>query len=410
MIIGLELQGLAPTLAGLKQVQAAVAAMQKGLASAKAGGVVIQNATINVLTITGGTITINHRGGGGGAPRAPKPIKLPPTFMDKLKTLLLSSRFGSGGLMPLVSKAVDLLGFEAVAAAAGLKMLWGVADGAAESLTKFKDQMVVSGGSGQEVGRLSALGNVAGVFDMAAAARQLSEKIQSGGAAQGMAANHGMFDYGGDAFGPMDKSKNLHKALDFIFTGPQKEAERFARVMGLEAFVKMRDLSQQTRDALMQAADANAAAHGPAATKNAMEFNAQMEMLKMNFDSLTTNLGDSMLPEFSGLLSVFSAVVKAVNDVYLHVKPLIDFTNSLSLSGSYKKLSDAWDQAFPDKSADDTVTKDHTDAMKDHTTAMRGMFGGGDNARKALPGAWQQNGGQSDNWLGSAAGLGSMGT
>jgi hypothetical protein len=405
MVVGIELQGLTPAISGLKQLQANIAALQGSAKGARQGSILIQNATITAINVQNATI---NQGTGRGGTRTPKP---PPAFMDKFKSLLMSSRFGSSGMMPLVSKAVDLLGFEAVAAAAAVKLLWGAATAAAESLTQFKDSMVVSGGSAQEVGQLKSFGDVAGVSDMAAAARALSEKIQSGGPAMGIAANHGIYDWGGDAFGPMNKAKNLQKALEFIFTGPKLEAERFARVMHLEAFIKMRDLSQQTRDNLAEAGRASAMAHSTSATKNALEFDAAMSILGTNFDTLKTLVGDSVLPEFTAAIRVIGGLASGFNSLYSAVKPLLDQILALGHRDAVpndfaKKLLPGM---FGDKDKTDDVTKDHTDAMRDHTTAMRGLFGGGENARRALPGAYQQNGGQSDNWLGNASGLGSMG-
>jgi hypothetical protein len=461
MVIGIELKGLTPAISGLKQLQANIAALQASVKGAKAGGVYIQSATIAAINVQNATINQGTgRGGSGGGsgsggkgsgvPKVPplpswaipltqgqkaaqkmqaataagntaaadywkSKIPVPPDFGTRLRTMLLSSRFGANGLMPLVSKTVDLLGVEAVIAAAGVKLLWGAATSAAESLTKFKDAMVVSGGSAQEVGQLKSFGDVAGVSDMAAAARQLSEKISSGGPAMGIAANKGIFDIGGAAFGKLDQARQLQKAIAVILDPKvsNEEAMRFARVLGLEPFVKMRDLSEQTKENLAEAGRASAMAHSTSATKNALEFDAAMSILGTNFDSMKTLVGDSVLPIFTAAIRVIGGLASGVNTLYSAVKPLVDQILSLghrdaSPNNFAKKLLPGM-FGDADKDKTDEVTKDHTDAMKDHTSAMRGLFGGGENARRALPGAYQQNGGQADNWLGNAAGLGSMG-
>ena len=88
MVIGLELQNLQTVLAGLKQVSSAVSAINGTITKgAKAGGVMIQSATINTLMITGGNIIINQRGGvgggGGGRGSSPRIARTPPTFFEK---------------------------------------------------------------------------------------------------------------------------------------------------------------------------------------------------------------------------------------------------------------------------------------------------------------------------------------
>jgi len=341
----------------------------------------------------------------------PQRPSLPSQIMDVFR----SSRFGMGGggvsLMPLVGKVMDLLGPAVTGAVAGFTAVMQAAQSAAESLTNFKDAMVTSGGSAGEVGRLNALGGAAGIADMSGMSRQFAEKIATDGAAAAFARTAGIYDHNG-AYSEMDKATNLQKALDHLVNLPHTqqgdmEAARFARVEGLEAALKLRDISRETYENLKRAGEVNAAAHGVKETRDAAEFNAQLSMMKTNFDTLNTDIGSMFLPSFSGVIGLFNDFAKPLHDAYIGLKPIIDLTQRLSGLGLLGSLHDgiqATRRAMEDKSG---AEKEHTEAMKEHARALRsGISGGGERARGAVPAAW--GGSNAPNWKGQARMLGAF--
>ena len=420
MVIGLELQNLQTVLAGLKQVSSAVSAINGTITKgAKAGGVMIQSATINTLMITGGNIIINQRGGvgggGGGRGSSPRIARTPPTFFEKFKTLLMSSRVdSSGNLMPLVGKVMGLLGPEVLLAAAAIKMMADVAMAAAESLTKFRDSMITSGGNAGEVGRLNAIGGAAGINDMAGLSREVADRLATNGQAAAFGTQAGVHDFGG-AYSSLDKAKNLEKMIDHIVNIPHTmagnaEAARFARVTGLESAMKLRDISKETYENLKKVGMANAAAHSESAIKGAAEFNAEMSMLSTNFDTLVTTLGGSFLPVFTDAIAMFNDILPVITSFVNRFKPLIDLLMMATPEGFLAAIHRAIVafQKITGGNTDENAARDrHTEAMNAHASALRsGTFGGGERARGAVPSAW--GGMNAKNWSGEAAKLGAF--
>lgn len=433
MIIGLELQNLQTVLAGLKQVAAAVGAIQGIInKAAKNGGVFIQNATISSLAITGSNVTINAR---LGAPRAPrKPPKPPATFTDKLKALLMSSRFGSNGLMPLVSKAVDLLGFEAVAAAAAIKLMWMAANDAAEALNSFRGAGYTSGGSGSEVAGLQSYGSVLGrsVQDMADLSRALNKEITSSGVAMGF-ANKAGFKFNFEPFGSQDFAGNLLKNIkairDVDRTMGRQNALQILNAIGpaAESLKPFLDITDNVLSDMERAKALTQSVNNPGVSQDALVFSAQLGILKQNFESLGVSLGGRLIPFFTVVLEYTNSLVIGLTNLSESLKfldfPLRGFVLILqsiydlfnadtdkigkSLIDDLKKFLNP-DYASASDPHVDALNR-NTDATNANTSAMTGMFGGGPNGQRALPRAWVGNGGQSDNFIGHAQSLGAMG-
>lgn len=431
MVIGLELQNLQTVLAGLKQVSSAVSAINGTITKgAKAGGILIQSATINTLLITGGNITINQRGGGGGRGSSPRSVRTPPTFFEKFKSMLMSSRFGSGGLMPLVSKAVDLLGFEAVAAATAIKFLWMAANEAADNLREFRGAGYTSGGTGSEVAGLQTYGSVLGksVQDMADLSRSLNREISSNGVAMGFANNIGMkFNF--EPFGQQDMAKNLLDNIKAI-RAADKQIGRTATVQALraigaagEALIPMLDIPEKMIADMQRAQALSETVNSPRAIQEATEFNTQLGILGQNFSTLKTALGSGILPVVTVLTEWFNILMVGLI-LFAHVANMIptplkmitaalqilyDMLNGSGFKAILDDLRKAIDPNFVAKDKNTDALNAATDATNANTSAIRGMIGGGENARRALPAAYQQNGGQSNNWIGNAQSLGGMG-
>lgn len=333
-----------------------------------------------------------------------------PSFFDKLKGVITSSRFGAGGLMPLVGKTLDLLGVEAVAAAAAVKLLWDAAVNAAQSLTEFRQSMLTSGGSASETGRLGTIGRITGVDDPAGLSRSLSDALKDNGAGSAAGSRLNIKDYGNGLSGPTDKAANLLRVLDTIgdrnVIKSDQEAIRLARALHVEQVLIYRDVSDTTKEMGRQAALASTVAHGQGAGKDAAEFNAQMGIMSTWFDTLATGIGSSFLPQATGAVELFGDIAHGLHNIYTFAKPLIDLTNNLSPLALYKRLHDA--AAAADAQLNKDATDRNTEALNKNTDAAlkQGTYGGGANARGAVPAAW--GGANSRNWDGQARALGSM--
>ena len=240
MVIGLELKNEQAVVAGLRRVQQAVQALSPAWVSAENG------ASKYVKQIR----AISSQASAMKSATAALP-KLP-----NLPSIGGGGRSGSA-IGPAMSQVASSLGMAGVAAeiaelanpvtavVAGMTALVAVARAAAESLTQFKDAMVTSGGSAQQVAGLKLYGNVAGVSDTAAQARDLADRLASNGQAAAFGHQAGIHDYGG-AYSDLNKASNLQKAIDHILSPRTSDiaAARFARVEGLESYVKMRGLSE----------------------------------------------------------------------------------------------------------------------------------------------------------------------
>lgn len=354
------------------------------------------------------------------------------SLMKRLGSVLSSSRFSVGGggggpsLMPLVGQTLKAIGPEIEAvlgvgaemlagpigiAVAAIALMSQMANAAAESLTAFKDSMVTSGGSGSEVAKLNAYGAAAGVSDTAGLSRQLADKLAGNGQAAAFGQQAGIHDFGG-AYSDLDKAKNLQKAIDYMLDPRTSDVQalRFARVEGLEAFVKMRGISADTLQNLDAAAALNDRAHSPQDMKNAAEFNAQLAIASTNFDTITTSLGSSFIPLFTDAIALFNDFAPGINSTIIALKPLIDLLLSVTPAGMLATLHkeiEAMRKMMDGGNDKKQAEQEHTEALKEHAAALKnGTYGGGNRARGALPAAW--GGSNAKNWDSEARKLGAL--
>lgn len=303
--------------------------------------------------------------------------------------------------MPLVGQALKLLGPEfaslsgpIAALVTPVVALTGAANAAAAALTEFRASMITSGGTAMETAQLKGLGAAAGVSDMASLSRQLSDKIKNDGPSSAAAHNAGVYDYGNAMSGPTDKAKNLLKVIDYIMDKNTSlaEAQRTARQLDLEAFLPLRDLSEQMKQNFKDTEALAAASNTPELQRQTAEYNAALGRLGIAFDTFKLKLGSRFLPIMTQLAD---AAANALD----------------RLSRLFDQLSEWWDKQMgvPHKQqkAQEDALKDHTAAMREHAQALRaGVYGGGERARGAMPSAW--GGSNARNWTGQTAALGAF--
>ena len=397
MVIALELRNLQTVLSGLNRVQAAVRNLESK------------------------TATQSKDMWGEHAQFQTQIQKTVPKISAPKMPALPGAGTGKGGAPGLGSMLADLLPIAELAelanpvtaAIAAITGMVEATNAAAASLTAFREAMITSGGTAAETGRLSAYGAAVGVSNTASLARDLAERLASNGAAAGYGHDARISD-NSSASSALDKASNLQRAIDHIVNLPhtqagEQAAARFARVENLEMFLKLRDLSAQTRANLDDAARMSALAHNSEATKAAAEFNAQTALLSTNFDTISTSLGAALLPTMTDAVKLFNQLAPALNSAVIGLTPLIKLLVMATPIGALAELSrviDMINKALENKPHTDAIDR-NTKAHEDNTAALKGgVYGGGDRARGALPTAW--GGANFKNWNGLPATLGAF--
>jgi len=334
-----------------------------------------------------------------------------PSFVDKIKDVIMTSRVGGGGgLMPLAGKALGLLGPEIAVAAAGVKLLWEAAQAAAESLISFRQAMYTSGGTASETGRLKALGAATGVQDTAGLSRTLSDALKtSEGAAAGQRA--GIRDYGGNLSGPVDKATNLLKLMDFIGDKNKttdEEAIRIARALHVEELLIYRDVSDTMKQRIKIAAMENQLAHTSGAANAAADLNAEMGILQLKLDTLAVEAGPALIHFATSVIDELLTLGEVLGWLTKPIIALIDLSEKLSVSGLFKQFLDIFDSGSKNTQDHRDAVERNTDALNSNTAAAlrNGTYGGGERARGAVPSSW--GGANSRNWNQETHALGAM--
>lgn len=317
---------------------------------------------------------------------------------------------GSGGMAAagqLISEATNLAGaFGGVAEAASVDLLGPLAlvepalKGFADALTSaiksiasaansFWDSKIKSGGTNAETGLLRGLGYATNT-DMAALSRQFAERITAPGPAAAFARRAGIDDTPGP-YGQIDKAANLLKAADYIhYTKSDDEAQRFARVEGLENLLKLRPLSDAVYEDFKKSAALTGNMFDPS---KVAKYNLEIARYDMAMDHLKLALAEHFLPAATALIEDAATFLDTFNK---GIDKLTELWNKLTGhgdDGAQQRQTNAEEQ--------------HTEAMREHAKALRaGTYGGGPNARAAIPPAWT---GQNVRvWDGQARALGSM--
>lgn len=406
---------------GLQSIQTALSGIQRFMRSMQAAtgsaqnSVVIQNATIGVLNAS--SVQISQKNAANATSKAQN--QQGSAVSDTLQRLSstvkkitsgASGGAGGGGIpgLSMIGNALETFGPELLAVAEfaapvvvackalkeGFDAMNAVAAETARQITEFRQSMITSGGTAAETAQLNGLGRMAGISDMAGLARSLSEKLQDNNVGSAAGANVGIHDYGNALSGPSDKAQNLIKAIDYIMdkSVSYQEAARTARALDLEAFLPLRDLSEQTKANFKETERLAAAAQTPELQRQTAEYNAALARVGMEFDTFKLKLGERFLPIVTSLIDSGANALHRLTDLF-------------------DRLSAWWDRLMgaPHKALQEQqdAIKDHSAAMRDHAQALRsGIYGGGQRARGAMPSAW--GGANSPNWTGQTANLGAF--
>jgi hypothetical protein len=314
--------------------------------------------------------------------------------MQKLMNVFTTSRYGANGLMPLVGRTLALLPAEFKPVIAALTAMAIVANSAADSIRQFRQEMLTSGGTREESGRLRALGSAIGVENMGQMARQLAQTLATNGMAAGAAATIGVHDIGNPYASDLDKAKNLERIIDHITDSSisDYEARRFAILLDVESLLALRDASQDVVWALKRQGESSAFVNDAAATNEAANFHGMIAELSASFGDLVSVIGQFVMPiltTFGGILAgvfeILAVALKSILVVFQPVLTLFSFFGRLLgdlLQGIARVM--AWLGMGSDNSEQNSRDR-HTDAMNEHSRMLKeGTFGGGARARGAL--------------------------
>jgi Sec-independent protein translocase protein TatA len=367
-----------------------------------------------------------------------------------LLNLIGTSRVNIGGVSPLLNRLVPGLfrgassaggaaGAAAGGAAAGgaagalaiagaalivvavFKGLAEAAKAAREALTEFQSARWATNATPGELGRASNLAHGMGmsVTEVAGMARQFNDIIAQGGYAQGLANSKGIFS----SPNAWDRStqadmRNFLRAAEYIVSASEKDAIRFAKLTGTESLLGLRDLSPDVQKQVLKSAgdiskeDIRAAA----------DFNAQLGLLRAQFQKLVIAIGAPVLKWASEVVGDLSSAlrdliggpegVRSFISTWLEVTPIFAIIKwsvkglawlasglAKAIEWLRKQIADfvrrfnpEWADRIEGKKDAKSATDRNTDAINENTRALnnaREMFGGGQRARSAVPAAWR---------------------
>lgn len=387
MIVELELDGLRDVLSGLGVVATALDIIYRQLQAIKRMSTIPVKLRA-VWTSAGSTQALTKSAGAAmnvyvinwptravvGGSRPPRP---PDPWIKKLYSAITTSRFGANGMMPLVGKVLALIPDELKGIVAAITALVSVATAAAEAIRHFRNDQLVSGATAGEAGRLRAFGDTIGVDNMGQMARQLADSLSHNDMAAAAGNRIGIHDIGNPYATDLDKAKNLEKVIDYITaaTTSDAQARRFAIQTGTEELLRLRDVSRPLVDALKIQGTASGYINDNTAANDAADFWGSVSLLKSAFGDFISAVGQYILPGLTVIITAIAAVIEGLAAI---LKALWNFFTLKWLFGGNDEERKSRDR--------------HTDAMEEHARVLKaGIYGGGERARGAVPGAFSGN-------------------
>ena len=308
-----------------------------------------------------------------------------PSFEKKLDTFIRSTRFGAGGASPLVGRTLDVLGLGkmggvAMAAVSAIGLMAQAAIQGAQSLNRLAEMRWGTGASAGDAARMERVAAGLGVDpkELASGARGLAGSLASDPFAMMAGAKAGVSNpLGNTPLGNLNQMSDYLKMSRFIAMNPNEaEAVRAARATGMENILPLRDLDPQEREKRLNDAEGAASkdAIRRAARARAMmgDIGLAWERTKRAvFDAATLQGGGGLMPGSRG--------------------------NGGPIGTD------------PEAERSRRAVEANTEALNAMATTMRGMRGGGDRSRGALPkgfsGAYAE---QNGIWDGQARALGAF--
>ena len=308
----------------------------------------------------------------------------PPDFMQSLRTFIRSTRFGAGGVSPLIGRGVDLLtsgtgmspkaagalSIAAVGAGAAITIMTKAAKLASERLLQLSDIRYSTGSTPGQAAQLRQMGMALGV-DMGGMAKSMAAALGSDGYAQMAGARLGVSNpMGGTPYGNLNEGGDFLKAVEGLRKLNEPDAIRTARALGIEGALPLRDMNENQWQQLKQTAGPT-----PDDTAAAMAFNVELAEMTTELQKLATII-----------LPAITFVLRLMNGSAI-IDPLSQ-TKMGKMVGAFNPFKMA--PGHTPKGEPHTVAlNENSKALKELGLQMsklrRDFFGGGERARGAIP-------------------------
>ena len=310
----------------------------------------------------------------------------PPDFMTSLRTFIRSTRFGAGGVSPLIGRGMDLLtsgtgmspkvagalSVAAVGAGVAITALTKAAKFAADGLMDFSNLRYSTGSTYGQASQLKGIGMALGL-DMGGLSRTLATADYTAQSRLGISN-----PMGGTYYGNLNEGADLLRAIEALRKMSEPDAIRSARAAGLEGVLPLRDLNEGEWQQLKKSMeDMKPSAQD---TSAAMKYNVEMAKMTTELQKLAT----STLPLVTAGIRLLNGGV--IND-YL-INPLSN-TKLGKYGGGANPFGTRFDHAPKVNEPHTVALNENSKALKELAIKMDGMrrdlFGGGERAKGALP-------------------------
>lgn len=342
--------------------------------------------------------------------RIEEPAQQPLNWAGKAAQAFMTSRYGAGGLNPLVGRSLSVfgvnptsvargasslaaggvggagvatLGLAGLAAAAALAVV-GVSKLAIESsrtAREFQAMRFGTGGTTGENAQLRGIGGALGMSggDMTALAQSFQNRITSDPTAMAYASRMGVRNLGGP-MGNQDYAGQLLRAINGLRRFQGQDRLRAARATGLESALPYTELSQGTMDRLGSTSAISARAFDPQQQRNAAEFQAAQSRAAQSSENFKAALGRNVLPKLTVMLHWFSDVLDGATNFLLAITGGSGGFNR-AMGQTPAGTGSGGGALANAHQAQISATVANTEAL----LALGKMIGGGERARAAMP-------------------------
>jgi len=323
------------------------------------------------------------------------PTRQPADFNTILKSFLRTTRYGSGGVFPLIGRTLDLFGLggsmAANAALFAAPMLMRMAGEGGRSFADISRGMAAAGGTAAQTGFAQGIGGAVGMDagGMAGAAQQFGESLRGGGYGAAFFRSRGIVDFG---YRTTNKMENLIKALSELSKISDKSQQMMvAQSAGLTQFLPLLQASPAARRFAMDSAARYAGDEQQ--IRAARDYEAVKSGWSSYFDSLSRKAFDKFgrpVTDWSmGWSNLLSGDIRGAANRGLHN------------ANAYARLTwypfGHWidkkiDSLIPEGGANANANERHTEAINANTRALkeqREQLKGGAMAGGAVPSGWR---------------------
>lgn len=332
-------------------------------------------------------------------------IANPPQPMNKWLQVLSTSRFGYGGSLggihPLVGRTLAAMGMggpegmaiaaAGVAAIAATKAIYDLASSASEAANSMERIRLSLGSSSSTTARLTGLAGAIGLSagDVGGLSASINQRISEDGLARATAAGMGVFQMP-RPFGSVDEGKNLLKIAEGLRAiGDEAEAIRRARLLGAEALLPLRNLSESTFSKLKMDAAIKGTIFDKDLAEKGAEFQAAASRVGGAVENILAVIGRPVMERVANFLNNMADGLERIAD---WLDKHRDFIEGMA-SGAEGAMPFGEVLPFLTGPGAKQAMDDHAQELRDNTQALREMqetyksayYGKGERMNRAIP-------------------------